>query len=222
MLRIHETFLEMVQKGFRYTQVAVMIRVVKLARVNTILLIAIILVNGYTVALPLVPGIAFWLQTRNTGSVQKLEKTIQEAPRPGGTTQPEAVQNRLTIPSMLLDEPIFEGKSASTLGKGLWRRPHSSTPDRESNTVIVGHRLTYTNPRGSLYHLDKVRVGDNIGVTWNNEKYLYTVIETKVVNANETEVESPTDKPRLTIYTCTPLWLPKDRLVVVAELEEVL
>lgn len=194
----------------------------KLSRVNTTLLVAIILVNGYTVALPLLPGIAFWLQTRNTDSAQKLEKAIQEPSRPGGTAQPGAVQNRLTIPRMLLDEPIFDGKSASTLRKGLWRRPHTSTPDKESNTVIVGHRLTYTNPQGSLYHLDKVRTGDSIGVTWDNEKYIYTVTETKVVKADETAVEAPTDKPRLTIYTCTPLWLPKDRLVVVAELEEIL
>jgi sortase A len=121
---------------------------------------------------------------------------------------------------MLLDEPVFEGKTQATLSKGLWRRPHGSTPAKENNTVIVGHRLTYTNPRGSLYHLDKVRAGDSIGVTWDNKKYLYTVVEIKVVKADETAVEAPTDTPRLTIYTCTPLWLPKDRLVVVAELEK--
>jgi LPXTG-site transpeptidase (sortase) family protein len=198
------------------------VRNVRLSRVNTALLVAIILVNGYTVTLPLLPGIIFWLQTRNTDTVQKLERSIQAAPRSGDATQPGSSQNRLTIPSMLLDEPVFDGKTASTLSKGLWRRPHSSTPDKESNTVIVGHRLTYTNPRGSLYHLDKVRIGDSIGVMWSSEKYLYTVVETKVVRADETAVESPTDKPRLTIYTCTPLWLPKDRLVIVAELEKTL
>jgi sortase A len=193
---------------------------VKLTRINTVLLAAIILVNGYTIVLPLLPAITFWLQTRSTGRVEKLEKAVRSTARPTTAPASEPTPNRLTIPSMLLDQPIFDGKTAATLSKGLWRRPQGSTPDMGSNTVIVGHRFTYTQPQGSLYLLDKVHTGDSIGVTWNNQKYLYTVVETKIVKATETAIEAPTDKPRLTIYTCTPLWLPKDRLVVVAELEK--
>jgi sortase A len=195
----------------------------RLSRVNTGLLVAILLINGYVILLPVIPGIVFWVQTRDNQRLQQMENAIHEAPeRSGSGPQLSQAQNRLIVPSMLLDEPIHEGQDSSTLLKGLWRRPHASAPDKKGNTVIVGHRLTYADPKGSLYHLDKVRSGDSIGVTWNNKKYLYTVIETKVVPSNETSIEAPTTRPRLTIYTCTPLWLPKDRLVVIASLEKIL
>lgn len=122
---------------------------------------------------------------------------------------------------MAFDEEIHEGAYATTLRQGLWRRPNSSTPDKGSNTVIVGHRLTYSNPKGTLYNLDKVKMGDLIGLWWHGKRYVYTVTEAKVVHANEISVEAATEKPRLTIYTCTPLWLPKDRLVVIGELKEI-
>ena len=52
-------------------------------------------------------------------------------------------------------------------------------------------------------------------------EYLYTVTEIKEVPASAIEIEAPTDTARLTLYTCTPLWNPVNRLVVIAELEKV-
>lgn len=127
-----------------------------------------------------------------------------------------SVQNRLIIPSMLLDEPIFEGKTARTLRQGLWHRPLTSAPNAGGNTVIVGHRFTYSNPHGTLYHLDKVKVGDHVGLVYSGQAYRYKVQTVRVVHADDASVEAPSTEPRLTIYTCTPLWWPKDRLVVVA------
>lgn len=132
---------------------------------------------------------------------------------------PVPAQNRLVVPSMMLDEPINDSKDQATLHKGLWRLPYTSSPDKQSNTVIVGHRFTYTNPRGLFYHLDKVRVGDEIGVFWQGKKYLYKVNQTKTVPPTAVNVEAPTDLPQLTLYTCAPLWWPKDRLVITAALE---
>jgi LPXTG-site transpeptidase (sortase) family protein len=194
----------------------------KLSRINTLLLVAIILINGYIVVLPLIPGMLFWLEKRDHTRQSQLEKSIHTPLSNDKNDTKPSREHRLTIPSMLLDEVVHDGPDARTLRKGLWRRPAASTPDKESNTVVVGHRLTYTDPKGTLYNLDKVRVGDSIGLTWNGKKYLYKVTQTKVVKASTTEIEAPTDKPRLTIYTCTPLWLPKDRLVVIAELQEIL
>jgi len=185
---------------------------VKLARVNTILLIAIVLINGYIIVLPLLPGLFFSAAGRNSVTHSALEAKVQA----GVALQNNTQENRLVIPSMLLDEPINDGHTIATLRKGLWRRPQTSTPGDGGNTVIVGHRFTYTQPQGTLYHLDKVQVGDPIGITWNGKSYVYTVRETKVVSPNDTSVEAPTTAPTLTIYTCTPLWLPKDRLVVIA------
>jgi LPXTG-site transpeptidase (sortase) family protein len=60
------------------------------------------------------------------------------------------------------------------------------------NTVIAGHRFTYTNPHGILYYLDKVQVGDDIGVYWDNTRYLYKVSEVKVVEPTAVQIEDNT------------------------------
>ncbi|HSD55648.1 MAG TPA: class E sortase [Candidatus Saccharimonadales bacterium] len=190
----------------------------KLARVNSLLLVAILLINGYIIILPVIPKVAFWLQSNNKQHIRQLEKNVTV---PVAANQVRPTENRLIAPSMVFDQQIFEGKSMATLKKGLWRRPNTSTPDKGSNTVIVGHRLTYSNPRGTLYNLDKVHVGDDLAVWWNGKRYHYSVTKTKIVTPDQISVENPTDNPQLTIYTCTPLWLPKDRLVVIATLKDV-
>lgn len=189
---------------------------ITLKHINTALLIAIVSINGYIIFTPVVPNILFSLNTKNAQTIKSLERKITALP-PTDTTNTSNQQNQLIIPSMLLDAPIHTGSDARTLRQGLWLRPQGSTPDRGGNTVIAAHRFTYTNPKGTFYHLDKVRVGDAMQLTWNNKAHRYIVSEVKVVKATETAIESPSAKPRLTLYTCTPLWLPNDRLVVIAE-----
>jgi LPXTG-site transpeptidase (sortase) family protein len=191
---------------------------VKLARVNTLLLVAILLINGYIVILPLIPKVAFWIQQHNKQHIQQLERQTRASIT---ANQVRPAENRLVVPSMVFDQQIYDGSSMSTLRKGLWHRPQTSTPDKGGNTVIVGHRLTYSNPQGTLYNLDKVQTGDDIAVWWKSKRYHYTVTETKVVGPDQISVEASTREPRLTVYTCTPLWLPKDRLVVIATLKDV-
>lgn len=189
-----------------------------LRRINNFLLAAILLVNGYVVIMPIIPGFMFWLQSHNHAEVQRIQAEANLAPPPSSST-PTPTSDRLIIPSMLLDEPINEGNSTATLSKGLWRLPQSSTPDKGSNTVIAGHRFTYSNPEGTLYNLNKVQVGDLISVWWNGRLYKYRADTIEVVGPNDVSVEAPTQSPQLTIYTCTPLWLPKNRLVVIAKPE---
>lgn len=189
----------------------------RLARINTFLLIAIVLINGYIITLPLIPGLLYWWQTRDGKQTIRIEQRIRALALPNVPEAEYPIGNRLMVPGIAFDQLIFEGNSPKTLNNGLWHRPQTSTPDKGGNVVFAGHRLTYTNPKGTLYHLDKVNVGDEIGLWWRDKLYTYTVIETKIVGADALEIEAPTSDRRLTIYTCTPLWLPKDRLVVVAK-----
>lgn len=189
-----------------------------LARVNTLLLVLIVLINGYIILAPLAPAVSFWWSEHTHHTSKVLQQRLR--PSQSKTTPPPAVVgNHLIIPSMQLDATVYDGTSVYTLNKGLWHRPDSSTPDKGGNTVIAGHRFTYTNPHGILYYLDKVSVGDEIGVYWNNVRYLYKVSEVKVVPPTAVQIEDNTADARLTVYTCTPLWSPHQRLVVVAELE---
>ncbi|HEY5668331.1 MAG TPA: class E sortase [Candidatus Saccharimonadales bacterium] len=189
-----------------------------LSRINTGLLAAIILINGYVIVLPIVPQIALLLHNRDKRYIQHLETKINT---PSPKIQNAPADDRLIIPSMGLDQPINQGRTAQTLQKGLWLRPNGSTPDKGSNTVIVGHRFTYSNPKGILYSLNAVQLHDHIGVWWKNKHYVYSVGEIKEVSPDQTSIEAPTADARLTIYTCTPLWMPKNRLVVIANLEKI-
>lgn len=182
----------------------------KLARVNTFLLIAIVLVNGITVVLPFAPALLFKAEARGGHKQRQLEQTVQTAP-------PADSFNRLILPAALSDQRVFDGLNARTLNQGVWHRPGTGTPDKGGNTVFAAHRFTYTNPRGAFYHLDKLRTGDHIGVVWSGKMYRYTVTEIKVVSPHAAYIEYPTAEPQLTLYTCTPLTLPKDRLVVIAK-----
>lgn len=189
--------------------------VVKLAHINTALLALIILINAYVVVAPFAPGVWFWWQSHHGQQTADLSQKIHQKSPP--KTQP----NSVIIPSILLDKPILEGRDTYTiLNKGIWRWPDGSTPDRGSNTILIGHRFTYTDPRGVFYFLHKIKIGEDIGITWQNKQYIYKVSDIKVVPPTDTSILSPTKKPTLTMYTCTPLWWPKDRLVIIAQLEE--
>lgn len=191
---------------------------VKLSKINNLLLVLIILINGYIIAGPFLPGLLFRWES-HSGRRQQLQAKVHKPPVSHPTTpQP----NSVIIPSMLLDQPILEGTIANqykVLNQGIWRWPRSSTPDKGGNTVLIGHRFTYTNPRGVFYFLNKVKVGDDIGVVWSNRSYTYRVVSINEVPPTDTAIENNTPNPELTLFTCTPLWLPKHRLIVVAHLE---
>lgn len=182
----------------------------KLRRINTGLFIAIIVVNAFVILLPLWPMLSLWLRQQTTDTQQRMHTEMRDPSPPEG--------NRLIIPDILFNEKIHDGPDARTLNQGLWRRPLTSTPGQGSNTVITGHRFTYDNPNGTFYHLNKLKPGSEIGVFWEDEKYIYEVTDTFVVSPDAVHVEAPTDNATLTLYTCTPLWNPVDRLIVVAEL----
>lgn len=201
---------------------------VKLQTVNNLLLVAILLVSGYVIVMPMLPEMQYRFGNHTQRQKQLQQQIIarpvtQHKPDGGEAAEATPTANTLTIPSMLLDAPINEGPVRDmykVLNKGIWRWPLGSTPDKGGNTVLLGHRFTYTNPRGVLYFLNKVAVGDSIGISWNAHKYVYKVTQVRVVPPSDTSVVAPTDKPTLTVYTCTPLWKPLDRLVVAAELEQ--
>lgn len=178
---------------------------------------AIVFVVAYIVLAPMLPLATFWFEQHATARPKQLASQLH---LPLGQVAAAPGDNRLVVPAMLLNAPISEGKDLSALRNGPWRRPNGSTPDNGGNTVIVGHRFTYANPHGVFYNLNKVRLHDELGIFWQGKRYLYKVSSIATVPPTDTIIESPTADARLTLYTCAPLWLPKDRLVVIAELEQ--
>lgn len=116
-----------------------------------------------------------------------------------------------------MQEQVYEGQTEAALRNGVWHRPKTSTPEKGSNTVLAGHRFTYSDP-AVFYHLDKVKLHDEIILYWNKQKYIYQVTQIKEVSPTAIETENPTVRDTLTLYTCAPLWTSKNRMVVIANL----
>jgi LPXTG-site transpeptidase (sortase) family protein len=131
----------------------------------------------------------------------------------------EIEDNRIIIPKIGLNALIQENIDEAKIKDGIWRRPHTSTPKKGGNTVITGHNFQYlNNGENNFYRLDKLNNKDNIFIYWENKKYQYQILETKVVAPTQTEIENNTKEDILTLYTCTPLLTAKNRLVVKAKL----
>jgi LPXTG-site transpeptidase (sortase) family protein len=176
----------------------------------------IVIINGYIIAAPFLPRVSFWWRANHSTERAHLNAIIHQA-------APVSKTNSLIIPSIMLNAPTLEGPESNwsnLLKQGIWRWPSSSTPDKGGNTVLLAHRFSYTGPHGAFYYLDKLKIGDEIGVIWNGKTYTYSVISSTEVSPTDTAIENNTSDARLTLFTCTPLWSPKDRLVVVATLEK--
>lgn len=152
---------------------------------------------------PILPEIAFALSLR--------ESQIAQLREPGASED-----NRVTIPSILVNAPFLQG-SEDVLNSALWHRPGTGNPAQGGNMVLAGHRFQFTSGPKTLYHLDKVKVGDDIMVSWEGEVYKYVVYEMVEVAPTAVEIEQETTNHILTIYTCTPLWSADQRLVIKAK-----
>jgi LPXTG-site transpeptidase (sortase) family protein len=186
--------------------------------INNFLLAFIVLINSYLITAPFIPYLTYHWEN-HTQLQQKLYKIISSPPKSYLVT---SKVNRLIVPTMLLNQSILEGSTADqykVLNKGIWRYATGSTPDKGGNTVLIGHRFTYTIPKGVFYYLNLVRLGDHIAVIWQGKEYVYSVSSVNVVPPTDVSIEAPTKDSRLTLFTCTPIWLPEDRLVIVAELK---
>lgn len=98
----------------------------------------------------------------------------------------------------------------------------NSKPGQIGNTVLSGHSSNDIIDQGSykfiFARLDQLTNGDTIYVNYNSKRYSYTVTKKEVVKPTEvSKLVYPTDKPILTLITCTPLGTSLNRLLVTAE-----
>lgn len=180
-----------------------------LKQVNDVLSVLVIALALYIILLPLLPQVSWWLSYQ--------APVVSSAPTVDLDTIP--AENTLIIPGLGMSQTIHEGSSEATLNKGVWHRPATSTPDQGSNTVLSGHRFTYSG-KSVFYYLDKVKTGDPVYVYWGGKLYKYEITRIAEVPPDAANIEAATDTATLTIYTCTPLWSAKNRLVLQAKLVE--
>lgn len=118
----------------------------------------------------------------------------------------------------VIKSEVVEGSSIGSIDNGgVWRVPTSSNDPSSSNMVVVGHNFTYANTYPPFRTLPESKLGDRVRLVWQNKIYTYEIKKTEVHSPSDTYIEKPTDKPTLTMYTCYPMFMAKERFVVIAE-----
>lgn len=128
------------------------------------------------------------------------------------------VRSTLKIPRLRIEGNIVEGQDERMLDKGFWHFPSASPYSSKGNVVIIGHRFLKLPPhRDTFYHLDWVKVGDEIIIKTTDKTFRYIAREKLVVSSSDTYVLQQTLNQQLTLITCYPLWTSLERLVIIAD-----
>jgi sortase A len=106
----------------------------------------------------------------------------------------------LTIPSVSLEAPIFEGTSELALNRGVGRIDGTGDIASAGNLGLAAHR------DGFFRVLKDVKVGDAISVESLHGTSHYRVTELLVVEPTDVYVLAPTDTATLTLVTCYPFY----------------
>ena len=159
--------------------------------------------------------------TTDTG-ITAIDPTVTETPGP---------DPRLIIPKINVDVPVAFGISndektvmdAMNHGVAQFSIPGANAmPGQVGNLVITGHSAgdIYSNNQYKFIFsgLERLTDGDTIYVNYQSVRYTYSVIKKETVEpSNVAALIYPTDKPMLTLITCTPLGTSRYRLLVTAE-----
>jgi sortase A len=138
---------------------------------------------------------------------------------------------KLIIPKINVDVPVLydtqpdynSQMKAMQNGVAWFGIPGAdSKPGQIGNTVLSGHSSNDVIDQGSykfiFARLDHLEKGDTIFVNYNSKRYTYTVTSKVVVQPTDvSKLVYTTDKPLLTLITCTPLGTSLNRLLVTAE-----
>lgn len=179
----------------------------------------------YLVFLPIIPAAEYDIanyrktlpESKNIEVVKKdTVKIVNQLPK----NKDDISANRFIITKIGVNAPIVESKNSEYgLSLGAWHVPGSANPEKTGNIVLTGHRFKYLPPSNLTFYLfDKLEAGDIVSIIWNQKTYYYKIRETKVVDKTDLSVEAPSDKPIITMYTCTPIYSTAKRLVVIGDL----
>lgn len=144
-------------------------------------------------------------------------------------TQTVSAEPRLIIPKLNVDVPIrFDVPLSGVMdamadGVAHYRIAGASAyPGEVGNFVITGHSagdVYSSNQYKYIFSgLERLEDGDLIYVNYNSIRYTYRVVRKQIIDpTNVAALIMDTNKPLLTLVTCTPLGTSRNRLLVTAE-----
>lgn len=136
---------------------------------------------------------------------------------------------RLIIPKLNIDVPVAfnihynDTLEAMNHGVAQFMIPGASAlPGQVGNLVISGHSagdIYSSNPYKFIFSgLERLEPGDLIYINYESKRYTYQMTDSKVVEPTDVAaLVYDTNKPILTLITCTPLGTSRYRLLVIAD-----
>lgn len=153
-------------------------------------------------------------------SIEAVDPTINQVVSP---------EPRLIIPKLNIDVPVAFGISTSEVnaamnqGVAQFSIPGANAlPGQVGNLVISGHSagdIYSSNPYKFIFSgLERLENGDLIYINYNSTRYTYQMTSSNVVEPSDVAaLVYETNKPILTLITCTPLGTSRYRLLITAE-----
>ncbi len=157
--------------------------------------------------------------------------TIVVTEGPQGIEPDSSEVTRLVIPNMGLDTEVkyvpFNGDTwlIGGLKQEIAWMGDTSWPGLGGNTGLAGHVDLANGDAGPFWNLSALKVGDQVTLYTQKNRYVYTVSENKTVYDYETTVLDQTNDATITMITCAgwdaELETYLQRLIVYAKLTEV-
>ena len=123
---------------------------------------------------------------------------------------------RIQIPAINIDAPIVQGDGWEQLTKGVGQNVSSVNPGQNGNVILSAHNDVY----GELFRfLDKLQPGDQVILYSQQRQYVYVVDRTALVEPTAVEVMASAGSPTVTLISCYPYLVDKQRIVVFARLQ---
>lgn len=177
----------------------------------TPLVIAVVLPSGHTP--PDAQGNTRPNEAEIPEHLRPLMQSLANLPAPTPGVE-QAV--RIEIPAIKIDAPVVQGDGWEQLKKGVAQHIGSANPGQSGNVVLSAHNDVY----GELFRdLDKLQPGDLVKLYTQQRQYIYRVDRTELVEPTAVEVMASTGAPSVTLISCYPYLVDKQRIVVFARLQ---
>lgn len=177
----------------------------------TPLIMAVVLPSGHTP--PNAEGGARPNDAEIPEHLRPLVQSLASIPIP--TPGPEQAI-RIQVPAISVDAPVVQGDGWEQLKKGVGQHVGTVNPGEGGNLVLSAHNDIF----GEIFRdLDLLKPGDQVTLFTNQQAYNYIVVESKIVEPTDVEVLASTSQPIVTLISCYPYMVDKQRIVVTARLQ---
>lgn len=131
--------------------------------------------------------------------------------------------NQIRIPAISVSAPVIweslPENIIEDLKNGVSHYKGTALPGQANgNVFITGHSSNFFWDDGKYKEifalLDKLKTGDRIYATHNNQVYIYSVENTKIISPTQVEALNPQDHSIVSLMTCYPVGTTLNRLVV--------